>query len=248
MSIDQSDIDRLMDKLSASSPSAGTPGVGGGPGANAGSNGGAEPGDRANNRAKPTWLGRLPRISFNAPVIIGFTALSFVAMLAGQLTGGVATRLLFCTYPGSLLDPLTYVRMFTHVLGHADYSHWLGNFLLILVVGPSLEQRYGSRRLLGLIALTAFVIALLNNLLFRNALLGASGVAFMMILLASFAGREEGTVPLTLILVAALWLGGEVVDAFTADNVSQFAHIMGGAVGCAAGFALERPGKTARKG
>ena len=241
MSIENSDIDRLMERLSATgaSRSGGSTGGAGSAGSDASSAAGAS--------AESERKRRLPRISFNAPVIIGFTALSFVAMLAGQLTGGMATKLLFCTYPGSLLDPLTYVRMFTHVLGHADYSHWLGNFLLILVVGPSLEQRYGSRRLLVLIALTAFVTALLNNLLFRNGLLGASGVAFMMILLASFAGREEGTIPLTLILVAVLWLGGEVVDAFTADNVSQFAHILGGAVGCAAGFALERPGKVARK-
>ena len=242
MSIENSDIDRLMERLTATGAS-GSGGSAGGAGS-AGSDASSAAGASAESERKR----RLPRISFNAPVIIGFTALSFVAMLAGQLTGGMATKLLFCTYPGSLLDPLTYVRMFTHVLGHADYSHWLGNFLLILVVGPSLEQRYGSRRLLVLIALTAFVTALLNNLLFRNGLLGASGVAFMMILLASFAGREEGTIPLTLILVAVLWLGGEVVDAFTADNVSQFAHILGGAVGCAAGFALERPGKVARKG
>ena len=245
MSIENSDIDRLMERLSATGASRSD----GSPGSTASnSTSGAAASSAAGTSAGSGRKRRLPRISFNAPVIIGFTALSFVAMLAGQLTGGVATKLLFCTYPGSLLDPLTYVRMFTHVLGHADYSHWLGNFLLILVVGPSLEQRYGSRRLLVLIALTAFVTALLNNLLFRNGLLGASGVAFMMILLASFAGREEGTIPLTLILVAVLWLGGEVVDAFTADNVSQFAHILGGAVGCAAGFALERPGKVARKG
>ena len=51
----------------------------------------------------------------------------------------------------------------------------------------------------------------------------------MTIVLSSFTGAERGTIPLTLILVTALYLGGEVVTGLAgADSVSQLSHIVGG--------------------
>ena len=52
-------------------------------------------------------------IKFNSPVILGFTALSLVALLLGLITGGATNTLLFSTYRTSALDPLGFVRMFT---------------------------------------------------------------------------------------------------------------------------------------
>ena len=171
------------------------------------------------------------RLQYNAPVVLTFSLLSLGALIFGMLTGGGSTRLLFCVYRAPLTDPLTYVRMFTHVLGHANYTHFIGNIMLLLVIGPPLEEKYGSRRLLGCIVLTAFV----------SALLGASGIVFMMIVLSSLAGMREGEVPLTLVLVVLLYLGGEVVDAATArDSVSQLTHIVGGLCGAGLGFAMGR--------
>ncbi|WP_322150952.1 rhomboid family intramembrane serine protease [Paratractidigestivibacter sp.] len=183
---------------------------------------------------------RRHRIAFNAPVILAFTALSFAAMLSNYLTGGIANRLLFITRHGSMLNPLTWLRMFTYVLGHSSFEHWLSNFLIILIVGPMIEEKYGSRRTLVLILVTTFATAAVNNLLFHTGLIGASGVAFALILLSSFASYQEGTVPATLILVAVLYIGREVVNGLTADSISQFAHIVGGFIGCAAGFALNQ--------
>ena len=72
-----------------------------------------------------------------------------------------------------------------------------------------------------------------------TALLGASGIVFMMILLSSFGGGRNGTIPTTLILVAVFYLGGELWDAiFVRDNVSQLTHIIGGLCGTVLGFAL----------
>ncbi|MEO1653978.1 MAG: rhomboid family intramembrane serine protease, partial [Bacteroidota bacterium] len=75
--------------------------------------------------------------------------------------------------------------------------------------------------------------------LFNNALLGASGVVFMMILLVSFANARKGTIPLTFILIALLFLGKEIYSAlFTHDNISQFAHIIGGLCGGVFGYVI----------
>ena len=186
-------------------------------------------------------MGRL-RIQYNAPVVLTFSLLSLGALLLGELTAGASTRLLFCVYRAPLTDSLTYVRLFTHVLGHGGYSHFLGNIMLLLVVGPPLEEKYGSRRLLGCVVLTALISGLAQFLLFPGtALLGASGIVFMMIVLSSLAGMREGSIPLTLILVVVLYLGGELVDAVSVrDNVSQLTHIIGGLCGAGFGFAMGR--------
>ena len=198
-------------------------------------------------------MGRL-RIQYNAPVVLTFSLLSLAALLLGIATGERSTWLLFCVYRSPLTDPLTYVRLFGHVLGHAGYGHFISNIMLLLVVGPPLEEKYGSRRLLVCIAITALVSGLVQVLLFPGAaLLGASGIVFMMIVLSSLAGMREGAIPLTLILVVVLYLGGEVVDAVAAylggevvdavaaqDSVSQLTHIVGGLCGAALGFSMSR--------
>ena len=182
------------------------------------------------------------RIQYNSPVVLSFALLSLLALLLGQLTGGWTTRALFSVYRAPLTDPLTYVRMVGHVLGHSGYAHYMGNMTLLLVVGPPLEEKYGSRRLLGCILFTALVSGLVQFIFFPGtALLGASGIVFMMIVLSSLAGMREGAIPLTLILVVLIYLGGEIVDAVTVrDNVSQLTHIVGGLCGAGLGFAMKR--------
>ena len=159
-------------------------------------------------------------------------------------TAGWTTSHLFCVYRSSLKDPLFYIRLFGHVLGHADLSHFLNNMLLFLVIGPPMEEKYGSIPLLKAIVLTAFVSGVLQCLLFPGvALLGASGIVFMLIMLSSLSGGSGG-IPVTMLLVAALYLGDQVYAIlFVQDNVANFMHIVGGVCGTAFGFysACARP-------
>ena len=176
---------------------------------------------------------KLPRIKYNSPVIITFALISLGALLLSWATGGKSNALLFSVYRSPMRDVLTYPRFFFHVMGHADLSHYMNNFMIILLVGPMLEEKYGSRLMIAMIAITAFVTGLVFFIFFpHSALLGASGVVFMMILLSSFANAGKSEIPLTLILVTVLYLGTEIYDGlFSADNVSQLAHLIGGACG-----------------
>lgn len=186
------------------------------------------------------------RITFNSPVILAFVFISLGAMVANYLTMGASNKLLFMTYHSSLASPLTYVRFFTHVLGHAGWSHYIGNMMYILLLGPMLEEKYGSAKILEVILTTALVTALLNYFLFPGiALCGASGVVFAFILLTSFTGFNEGEIPLTVILVAIIFIGQQVYEGvFLQDNVSNLSHIAGGIVGAVIGYQLnKRTGK-----
>ena len=52
---------------------------------------------------------------------------------------------------------------------------------------------------------------------------------------------------MTFILVALLYLGREIYDGVTVkDDVSQMAHVIGGAIGSVLGFLLSKSGKKDR--
>ena len=178
------------------------------------------------------------RISYNSPVVLTFSLISLVVLALDKLTSGFVTQNFFMLTLTSATDPLQYIRLFTHVLGHADWTHYSGNMMLLLLIGPMLEEKYGSRRLLVVVIVTALVTAFVNLLLFPElSVLGASGVVFAFILLASITDIHKGEIPLTLIIVGAIYIGGELLDAvFSYDTVSQISHIIGGAVGCLFGY------------
>ena len=182
------------------------------------------------------------RISLNAPVTLAFVGVCLAAQLLNALTGGAGNRLVFSVYRSSLGDPLTYIRSFCHVFGHADWGHLTGNMIYILLLGPMLEEKYGTKNMILVIAVTALATGVFSQLLFpRVMLLGASGVVFAFILMSSVTVREDHTIPLTFILVAVFYLGQQAVQGlFTRDSVSQSTHLIGGAVGTAAGFLLNR--------
>jgi GlpG protein len=182
------------------------------------------------------------RITFNSPVILTFAAICFLATLLNYITEGRSNWLFFMTYHSSLLSPLTYVRFITHVFGHSGWEHLIGNMAYILLLGPMLEEKHGSVKIVEVILTTALVTGIVNYVFFWNtALCGASGVVFAFILLSSFTSFREGEIPLTVLLVAGIYLGEQVYEGLTVqDNISNMAHIIGGIVGGMLGFSLNK--------
>lgn len=176
------------------------------------------------------------KIQYNSPVILSYTFICCIILALNPLTATMLMSI-FTVYPTmSLTNPLDYFRLFSHAMGHGDWNHLLSNFTFILLLGPMLEEKYGSANLLTMMFLTALVTGILNVLLFSSGLLGASGVVFMMILLSSMTNLRQGKIPLTFILVVILFIGKEVLNIFTTNNVSESAHIIGGICGAVFGF------------
>ena len=182
------------------------------------------------------------KIDYNSPVVLSFAFISFAALILDYITRGTTNTLFFSVYRSSLLNPLSYVRAFGHVLGHANFEHYIGNMLTFLLVGPMLEEKYGSKAMLECMCVTAVVTAIINCLLFpHSALLGASGIVFMMIIMSSVVSLKNGYIPLTLIVVVILYLGNQVLQGiFSQDNISQLTHIVGGVLGGVFGIVLQK--------
>ena len=174
----------------------------------------------------------LRRFHYNAPVTLTFVLICLASLGLSKLTNGKSNLYLFMTYRAPLTDPLMYIRLFGHAIGHANWEHYLGNMLYILMLGPMLEEKYGSKLILEMMVLTAVVTGIIFNIAFPgSALLGASGIVFMFIILASITNAEKGRIPITFILICFFYLGNEFLNAFRSDNISQLAHIVGGACG-----------------
>ena len=184
------------------------------------------------------------KISINSPVVLGFSAICLIALVLSIVTKETTNKLLFMTYHSSLTNPLTYLRFFTHVFGHSGVEHFMGNITYILLLGPLLEEKYGSKLLIHSIIITALITGIVNYILFPNiALCGASGVVFTFILLSSFTGFKDREIPLTFILVAAIFLGQQVYEGIMLkDNISNLSHVLGGVVGSAMGYLLNKNG------
>jgi membrane associated rhomboid family serine protease len=187
------------------------------------------------------------RIKYNAPTVLSFAFISALVLLLSQtLLRFYPLESRWFSVAGGGFDwgdPRCWITLFTHVAGHGSWTHLVSNFMVILLIGPILEEHYGSLRLLLMILVTALVTGLLNITFFTTGLLGASGVVFMMILLASFTNFTAGEIPLTFILILVLYLGREIVNSFASNNISEFAHIVGGFIGSLFGFLGPRRGK-----
>jgi membrane associated rhomboid family serine protease len=178
------------------------------------------------------------KIKFNSPVILTYTLIcSIVFFMSGGANSGIMPMFTLMNET-NFTNPLAIFRLFSHIAGHASLEHLMGNMTFILLLGPIIEERYGSQKTLIMILMTGLLTAIANILLFDTGLLGASGIVFMLIILVSITNVKSGELPITFILVAILFIGKEVLSSFAKDNVSNFAHIFGGI--CGSFFGLNR--------
>lgn len=182
------------------------------------------------------------KLKFNSPVVLAFSLICVAVFVLDKILLGQLIPF-FALGHVSLTYPVTLVTLFTHVIGHASLEHLIGNLTFILLLGPIIEEKYGDKRTFFMMVITALITGILNILFFHTGLMGASGIVFMFILLVSFTNSKSGEIPLTFILIAVLFIGKEIIQSLQTDQISQFAHIIGGVVGSIFGFA-SRPSRA----
>jgi membrane associated rhomboid family serine protease len=128
----------------------------------------------------------------DAPMTIALAAGSAgMLLLQSTVWGPEQLQRYFAAVPWRFMtwtDLAIVRRCVLYVLVHKDLTHLIANYSSILLVGPALEKRLGSARLLGLVVLTAVITALTNAVLFEAGIIGSSGLVMMMLLL--LAGSE----------------------------------------------------------
>jgi len=184
------------------------------------------------------------KIQYNSPVILTYALICAIVMTLIHFLGEGVQVFFILKSQFDYSSAVDWFSLVSYTLGHSSWNHLLGNMMLVLLVGPMLEEKYGSKKLLFMIILTALVTAVSNVIFFNNDVLGASGIAFMMILLSSFSSFKKGNIPLTFVLVFVLYIGTELINSLNEDQISQFGHIAGGACGAWFGFVLNKGNAT----
>lgn len=181
----------------------------------------------------------ISKFDYNAPVILTYFFICFMILIIDKICKGKFSAIFFTTYKNdSLLNPLTYFKLISHSLGHADWNHLYSNFIKILLIGPLIEEKYGSLNLLVILILTSLIIGIVNKILGKGGILGASGIAYMLILLSSFVNIENGKIPITIALIIMFFVIDEVIKLFRRkkDGISHLGHVTGAICGLVFGI------------
>lgn len=212
-------------------------------------------------------------LKYDSPVTLTFVLLStlILALDSFALKGFLTTNIFIChgsKAVGNIAafdykNFLDYLRLFTHTLGSSGWQSLLANSTFILLLGPTLEERYGSPILLLMIVLTSLVGGVLNACLVPFFTSGSQSIVFMMICLAAITAFSKKEVPLSWIIVFALYFalklcssysdfsnsnsasfsfsstsGGKKIDfiEFLTLNLNTFTSLAAGIVGSLFGF------------
>lgn len=179
------------------------------------------------------------KIQYNAIVILSYFFICLVILILDKLVQGRLVNNLFSTGRNdSLLNPLTYFKLISHSLGHSSWDHLYNNFLKILLIGPLIEEKYGSLNLLIMIILTSLIIGIINRIFSKNRILGASGIAYMLIVLCSFVNIESGKIPITVVLIILFFVVDEIINLLKRkkDGISHLGHVTGAICGILLGI------------
>jgi membrane associated rhomboid family serine protease len=187
-------------------------------------------------------------ISYNAPVTLTYALICACILLLNSLVvkakpdSGGFIPLVFSA-PGTPFDwksLFSYLRLFTHIFGHTDWNHYIGNFSFIILLGPLMEERYGSKILTLMFLVTGFVTGVINSCIIPYPLMGGSGIVFMLIVLSSISSLEKKKIPLSFVCVILIYFGREIYNGVVlhSSNISVVAHIVGGLCGSFFGFMI----------
>lgn len=179
------------------------------------------------------------KFQYNATVILSFFFICLIILIIDKIMRGKFSTMFFSSGRNdSLLNPLTYFKLVSHSLGHSNWDHLYSNFLKILLIGPLIEEKYGSHQLLIMMIITSLIIGIINRLFSKNRILGASGIAYMLIVLCSFVNIEDGKIPLTLVLILLFFVVDEIINLLRRkkDGVSHLGHVTGAICGLILGI------------
>jgi len=186
------------------------------------------------------------RIKYNAPVSLTLIILSAIVLFFNINVNNYIISDWF-TVDGNVTfnysDPFSYIKFLTHILGHTDISHFMGNAIYLILLGPILEEKYKSRTLLTLIIITAVISSGINVLFVDTYMLGASGVVYLFIVLVSFTNIEKGEFPLSVVVVLAFYVYKEI-SREDAGHISVVTHLVGAIVGLLFGLITVMGGFT----
>lgn len=198
------------------------------------------------------------KVAYDAPVTLTFVIVSAIIFLLNILlaksgkAGGLEKIFASPTSQAGVLPfipsaPLSYVRLLFYIFGVAagGASLLFTNLILIMLLGPAMEERYGSVIIGIMIFVSALFAGVLNACFCENSLVGAVPLVSMMIFLNAFMSFSKKKFPLSFAAVMVLFVLLQIFSG--AGAVQIIICIAGGLCGSLFAFLTSPKVKAEKK-
>ena len=153
------------------------------------------------------------KFSYDAPVTITFVIIYAVFFLLNSfvIKNGALGNLLASptsqagALPFIVKQPMSYLRLLIYIFGSNIDSNYITFLFVYLLLGPAMEERYGSVIIGVMIFVSALFAGVLNACFCTESLIGPVPVVCMMIFLTAFMSLSNKTVPVTFIATIILF-------------------------------------------
>ena len=187
---------------------------------------------------------------FDSPVVLVFSVVSAVIFISDLILKlNLSEKIFEC--PGAKSVPafdfksaLSYVKLVIYPFGGENSTSFFLNIGFILLLGPVLEERYGSIMLALMIFITSLVGGVLTACVSMFGISGCGGIVFMMIILSVLSVFIKKQLPVSWIFIFTLYLAfslfsGKKISGFMPfmqNNVPVFIQLASGICGSLFGF------------
>lgn len=146
------------------------------------------------------------RLTFNSPAIMTYIFICTVALGLHIYTGGATDDWIFSIYGTRELSLPLIARLFLHICGYTDLHTLVAEMVVLLAIGPMIEEKFMSRKVVSVMIAVALVTSIPVFFPFTGAhLMGGRGVIAALLVLGSFTGDKDGSTPFSfLVIMAAL--------------------------------------------
>lgn len=194
-------------------------------------------------------------IDFDAPVTTVFSLISILLFLLDYFVfKGSMTQTFLASpttangsAPFSFSKAESYFRMIFYAFGAISWEVLITNLLFVLLLGPAMEEKYGS----VVIGIMMFVSSLFSGVLAscfcKTSLQGCASIIFMMIFLNSFISFSKKKLPFSFVIIFILFIVREIIVKNTNGFLGMIVVIAGGLCGSLFAFLASPKAKAARK-
>lgn len=195
------------------------------------------------------------KFTFDAPVTLVFVLISLILSLLNLFVfkGSLTKQILASptNLSGSLpflpSSIMSYFRLFSYVFGAKSISVLISNLILVLILGPAMEERYGSVVIGIMMIVSSIFSGVLNACFASESLEGSISIIFMFIFLNSFMSFSKKKVPVSFVAVFVLFVLSECLNKNFNEIIGTLIAISGGLCGSLFAFLTSPKAKAEKK-
>lgn len=193
------------------------------------------------------------KFSYDAPVTLTFALISVVIFLLNSFIFKQKMDTIIAsptTAAGALAfsasNFMSYLRILLYPFGSISSTALVSNLIFILLLGPSMEERYGSVIIGIMMCVSTIFSGVLTACFCTISLKGAIPIVFMLIFLNSFMSISKKKIPLSFVMAFILFIVLGISEKNPNGAIGIIINIAGGLCGSLFAF-LTSPKARAEK-